>query len=179
MCPHSYGKPGLPMWDCVLEPQFWCTFHKVATFAGVEPPPEANMWPKLGSGVCHADHHLVLASAVVNELGSALHLTGLDVVIRRHMNDWSKVMQAAAFTLHKRQPVNPFFEFLAKGASDALATRMLSLMPSDANATTCVSAGDNMDCQWSWVREDTQQAWRASMGWDFVFLIDLLLADHA
>ena len=181
MCPHSYGLPGLPEWDCVLEPQFWCTFHKVATFAGISPPSEANMWPKLGASICHADHEFVLASATVNELGSALHLTGLDVLIRRRMGDWSSIMQAAADRLHTRQPVNPFFEFLAKGASDALAARLLSLAPANASATTCVpsgAGGRNMDCQWSWVREDKQEAWLASMGWDFVFLIDLMLADH-
>ena len=180
MCPHEYGRPGLPEWDCTLVFPFWCTFHKAAAHAGVPGPPEANMLPRLGAGVCENDHHFVLVSATVNLLGSALHLTGLDVLIRRNIGDWSDTLQAAADMLHARQPVNPFFEFLGRGASDALAERVLRMVPADAKATTCGGApgslGD-MACQWAWVREDAQQAWRASMGWDFVFLIDLLLHD--
>lgn len=61
---------------------------------------------------CNNDHLYVLISANVNEKGSALHLTSLDVYIRRMLDgrvgapSWDETLQQAADVLHQREPVS-------------------------------------------------------------------------
>lgn len=107
------------------------------------------------------------AAAVLNANGSALHLTGLDCLIRRIMLDWDATMQAAAEELHSRQPHNAFFEWLAKGSSDSLVDEIVAQCPPN---------GSHPQEQWSFVREDSKDAWRQSMGWEFLALGDWMLS---
>lgn len=158
MCPNKF--------DCLLVPQFWCTFDKVAHYANLTRPPVDVMVPNLGAGVCNNDHAFVLASTILNANGSALHLASVDVYIRRMIGDWDAVMQAAADHLHARQPISTWFEWLSNGASDELVARMGAQVPPDAN---------HQRDQWSFVREDAKQAWNESMGWEFIALSDLML----
>ena len=72
----------------------------------------------------------------------------------------------AADVLHKRDPMNAFFNWLSEGASDGLADLIVSQVPKD---------GNHPMQQWSFVREDSSKAWNESMGWDYIFLIDHLL----
>eukprot|EP00657_Telonema_sp_P-1_P004141 TRINITY_DN19579_c0_g1_i1.p2 TRINITY_DN19579_c0_g1~~TRINITY_DN19579_c0_g1_i1.p2 ORF type:complete len:174 (-),score=27.88 TRINITY_DN19579_c0_g1_i1:5-526(-) len=92
MCPKE--------WDCTLYLPFWCTFMKVAHFAGLQPPPADLMVPRVGPEVCSKDHLLVLTSVSVNKQGSALHLAAVDVYLRRMILDWDSTMHAAADLLH-------------------------------------------------------------------------------
>ena len=100
-------------WDCTLVAPFWCTFDKVAKYAGFPQPSESLMVPKLGAGFCNNDHLYVYISCCVNENGSALHLAALDVYIRRMIGDWSPTLQAAANKLHARDPENALVFFFA------------------------------------------------------------------
>eukprot|EP00656_Telonema_subtile_P014706 TRINITY_DN1758_c0_g1_i7.p1 TRINITY_DN1758_c0_g1~~TRINITY_DN1758_c0_g1_i7.p1 ORF type:complete len:175 (-),score=40.83 TRINITY_DN1758_c0_g1_i7:308-832(-) len=161
MCP---GK-----WDCTLYLPFWCTFNKVAKAAGITSPPADLMVPKLGEGACNNDHGFVYTSVSVNAQGSALHLAALDVYARRQLNDWDATMQAAADKLHSRDPLNPFFMWLSQGASDGLAQLVSTQVP-------VYNASTSKRKQWSFCREDKEKAYGDSMGWEFVFLIDHLLA---
>eukprot|EP00658_Telonema_sp_P-2_P048689 TRINITY_DN37023_c0_g2_i1.p1 TRINITY_DN37023_c0_g2~~TRINITY_DN37023_c0_g2_i1.p1 ORF type:complete len:335 (+),score=62.20 TRINITY_DN37023_c0_g2_i1:38-1042(+) len=164
----GYMCPG--MWDCRLTMPFWCTFDKVARFGDITEPSPSLMVPKLGAGVCNNDHSYVYVSTAVDAKGSALHLAALDVYIRRTISDWDAVIQAAADKLHSREPLNPFFQWLSTGASDDLGRLVLSQVPM-YNKTR----GSERK-QWSFCRDDAEQAYKQSMGWEFVFLIDHLLA---
>eukprot|EP00939_MAST-03C_sp_MAST-3C-sp1_P000148 g148.t1 len=157
-------------WDCTLVTPFFCTMDKVATFANLARPDPGLMIPRLGDDVCDKyDSYFVLTSCNVNDQGSALHLASLDVYIRRQIGDWNSILQAAADKLHSRDPLNVWFEWLALGASDELSDRLLSQVPA-YNVKTSERK------QWSFVREDTEMAYKNSMGWEFVFLIDHLLS---
>lgn len=163
MCPDKF--------DCRFTTPFWCTADKVATHASLSQPPADIMVPKLGAGVCNNDHLLVYTAVNVNENGSALHLAALDVYIRRQIGDWDSLLQKAADKLHSRDPENAFFRWLSQGASDDLVELILSQIPKH-NATSAVGKRK----QWAFVRQDSEQAWAESMGWDYLFLIDHLLA---
>ena len=165
MCPHH--------WDCTLVTPYFCTMDKVAQHMNLTRPDPNLMIPKLGRNVCtDFDHDFVYTSCFVNEQGSALHLASLDVYIRRNLvGEWDTRLQAAADRLHARDPENVWFEWLAKGGSDDLATRLLSQIPLPPNSTS----PPRMRTQWSFVREDKERAYLESMGWEFVFLIDYLL----
>lgn len=158
-------------WDCTLVTPFFCTFDKVAVALNTTRPDPKLMIPRLGEGACAYDHDYVLISCDVNEQGSALHLASLDVYIRRMIGDWSSTLAKAASRLHERDPENVFFEWLAVGASDSLARRLISQVP----VWNTSSARSNRR-QWSFVREDSEMAYKNSMGWEFVFMIDHLLA---
>ena len=125
------------------------------------------MSPKLGPGFCNNEHAVIYTSCALNENGSGLHLAAVDVYIRRLIGTWDATLQAAANKLHSRDPQNAFFYWLAKGASDELADLVMSQVPKDGNHPLQ---------QWSFCREDKQEAWKQSMGWEFVMLIDHLLA---
>lgn len=158
--------PGL-FYDCWFVTPFWCTFDKVTTAAGLKQPDPKWMLPPLGEGACNNDHLYLYISCSFNENGSGLHLAGLDVYIRRMLGDWDAVVQASADALHRRDPQNGFFNWLSNGASDDLVTQLVNQMPTD---------GERSDgWQWSFVREDSEMAWLASMGYEFIFLIDHLL----
>ena len=87
MCPKK--------WDCRLVTPFWCTWDKVAKHATLPEPPPDIMVPQLGAGACNNDHLFVYTSVCVDDNGSALHLAGLDVYIRRQIGDWDALLQKA------------------------------------------------------------------------------------
>jgi hypothetical protein len=68
-----------------------------------------------------------------------------------------------------RQPGNPFFRYLWQGPSDEVEAQVLALCPNEGTAW-------ERKFQWSWERADDSEAWRESMGWDCVFMANLLLA---
>ncbi len=68
--------------------------------------------------------------------------------------------------LHKRDPLNPFYEWLSIGASDRLVDRVAAQIPAD---------GKHPRRQWSTMRADAEKAWGESMGWEFVFLANEVL----
>ena len=159
MCPGIY-------YDCMFLTPFWCTFDKVTAARGLERPSEDWMLPRLGKGVCKYEHIFIYISCKYNTNGSGLHLAALDVYIRRMLNDWDEIMQDAADILHKRDPLNAFFWWLSKGASDELGSLILSQVPKNK---------DHRMQQWAFVRADESKAWTESMGWEYIFLIDHLL----
>ena len=171
MCPNRpYGKGNfckLFVGDCNLEAPFWCTFDHVAQFANLTRPPPEDMSPKFKPGFCNNEHLVIYTSCAFNENGSGLHLAAVDVYIRRLTGTWDKTLQAAADKLHSRDPNNAFFYWLSKGASDDLAELIISQVPAD---------GNHSKHQWSFCRADAGEAWKESMGWEFIFLIDHLLA---
>ena len=147
----------------------------VTDFAGLDPGPEESwMFPRLGAGVCNNDNLFIFTSVAVNKNGYPLHLAALDVYFRRLIavrskkTTWDHLLQAAADKLHKRDPENVFYEFLATGSSDSLATKLLSQVPAD---------GNHEQIQWSTMRADAEKAWLHSMGWEFIFVIDNMLDD--
>ena len=83
------------------------------------------------------------------------------------MRDWDTTMQAAADELHKRQPHNPFFQWLSVGSSDALVDEIAAQLPATGNHTKR---------QWSFCREDSQRAFTESMGWEYVALANWMLS---
>lgn len=64
-----------------------------------------------------------------------------------------------------REPNNPFFMWLAGKTEEAVETNLYLKTIHDANP--------GKGTQWAWQRTDSEEAWRDSMGWDFLF-IDML-----
>lgn len=108
------------------------------------------------------------ASAQFNQAGYAQHLVAAQLLLLRKMGYSDDRLKAAAAILSSRQPRNPFFAFLHEGRTANVLGLTLQQCPSP-------QTGLPRDrTQWAWEREDGENAWRASMIWDCIFMARLL-----
>jgi hypothetical protein len=105
---------------------------------------------------------LEVASALVTPLGYQCHLISVKALICKLLGEDATAVPAA---LYRRDPGNPWFVFLA-GRHELAAQKVLELD---------VQPGQGH--QWSWERDSAEKAWHNSMGWDIVFLCNLLLRE--
>jgi hypothetical protein len=71
--------------------------------------------------------------------------------------------------LAQREPLNPFFRYLNEGPSENLQATLLNYCPQSGQTS------EELGRQWAWERSSSEEAWRVSMGWDCVFMANLLL----
>jgi hypothetical protein len=109
----------------------------------------------------------VYASVSVNQVGFPLHLAAVGLLLARTLGIKDPLLDMAGQTLATRQNQNPFFQYLATGATPGTITALLKLCPNPDRP----SNGRN---QWSWERDQTSSAWLDSMYWDCIFLGNLL-----
>lgn len=105
---------------------------------------------------------LELASALVTPLGYQCHLISVKALICQLLGE---PFAAVSKTLARRDSKNPWFVFLA-GRHELAAQKVLELD---------VQPGQGH--QWSWERDSAEKAWLDSMGWDVVFLCNLLMKE--
>lgn len=184
LCPEKIDK-------CRLSRLFMITFDRVATFAGFatlnfsnnnlapnEPEDiiedlrdaEGNLIGKpsidlFNDSASFIDDVTLLGESKVTELGYQLHLVSVHLAVRQQMTAWNVTLQGAGDTLTKRQPGNLFFKILATGKSDDLAATVIERFPDKAPENPF---------QWSHERADADEAWRSTMAWDGIFVINLL-----
>lgn len=92
--------------------------------------------------------------------GFARHLCGVSILILSLA--WGERQKDLGEILHAKEPLNPFFAWLA--GKDVLATFLYK----DFKTRWQQNPGDGS--QWAWERTDSEEAWKDSMGWDFLFL---------
>lgn len=117
-----------------------------------------NMWDLIdlveGGAVVPSSYQARLqAQASFGPTGYELHLVAVQLLIIKKLGHTSEWLVNIANTLHHRQPKNQFFAALAGVRIDPLVCEQ----------------NDHMD-QWSLERADDNGAWKASMGWECVFL---------
>jgi hypothetical protein len=114
------------------------------------------------------DSEILVAEAEHAPLGYETHLPGVEVLLKQLLNVTRTYRERAARILSERQPANPFFAYLHEGPSPELEARLLELCPQE-------SWGRDFERrQWAWERDTASEAWRHSMGWDCLFLANLL-----
>jgi len=92
--------------------------------------------------------------------GYALHLKAvICLLLAIHSNKRDYI---SGKMLLRREPSNPFFMWLAGDKESALLTSNKYKSTHDISPGHC--------SQWAWQRTDSEEAWRDSMGWDFVFI---------
>ncbi|MBY5440934.1 hypothetical protein [Rhizobium leguminosarum] len=105
--------------------------------------------------------------AMINKLGYRAHLVAVEIYISKKLGIHDPRIDVAAEILAGRQPDNPFFLFLARG-KDARVAQLV-------RQKCVVDTGKSEWNQWSWERAESGQAWKQSMGWDCIFMINNLL----
>lgn len=103
----------------------------------------------------------------VNPTGYQLHLAGVSLLIQKKLGQWGWLEQKGALRLAKRQPKNPFFQWLAGNNSEArfLLDEVKMYISFD---------GQGRMHQWAWERDDKERAWQDSCGHDIEFMEMLL-----
>ncbi|UOF01339.1 hypothetical protein [Bdellovibrio reynosensis] len=110
----------------------------------------------------------LLIQSLTNERGFRLHLVAVAVLNHLHQKTKNVNIDLAAKVLSAREPENPFFRFLAFGKEK----RVFELL--DKYCPAFGSAAPTRQHQWSWEREIEDKAYESSMGWDCVFMANLI-----
>ena len=147
--------------SCTLTPGVWALMGRVWGYLGLSRHDEMKRWE--GS-----DGDVTAIEAEINEPGYELHLAGVGVLLKQYMGVSSGPRQEVASTLAGRQPNNPFFLYLRDGVTEEIRQKTLALCPHRENGTAF------RKFQWSWERSDSSEAWRESMGWECIFLHNLI-----
>jgi len=100
----------------------------------------------------------LLAAALTAKPGYQLHLIGCHLLLNWQIDGVKSKM--IGNVLSRRQPRNPFFQWLADKPV---------VLPPEPENSRCI--------QWAWEREDSEEAWKDSMGWDFQFMRNLMELD--
>lgn len=158
--PHRLCRDDESM-QCTITPSFWSLMGQVWDYLGL--PKHGNMKAFAGS----EKHEIELVAAQVAKLGYATHLNGVQVYIKRVLG-YDVSHDPVLNIIIERQLHNPFFKFLKYGPDHKILDQLVSLCP-----------GKNSDLsfrrfQWSWERDWNEKAWQESMGWDCIFMLNLL-----
>lgn len=148
LCPKSSDN------RCKITPTIAYLVNKVAKHLGIE----EKLFTYLNTPFFSL---LEWSAAKFNPLGYQLHLVAVKTLIRQELGeDCSGTVKV----LNKRDK-NPFFVYLSEDkvkSYELLIERVDGTRNSNKN-------------QWSWEREDREAAYKDSMGWDVVFMCNLLL----
>jgi hypothetical protein len=104
-------------------------------------------------------------TALVNQLGFRLHLVGVQLLLAKTANSsWSSDDQKAADILTVRQSRNAFFLYLSQGRSHRAAQAFLDACTPPTTERS----------EWIWETDQDSIYWKHSMGWDCLFMAQLL-----
>jgi len=144
---------------CTLTPQMTYLTNKVAASVGCAARLKGDWLPGWLFSA------LEVASALATPLGYQCHLISVKSLIVRLLGKESQFLGQSSGVpriLADRDSANPWFLFLA-GRHDQAAQTVLSM-----------NVQPGRGHQWAWERDSKEQAWHDSMGWDIVFLCELL-----
>lgn len=124
---------------------------------------------ELSSEWAEYSNTLIWISANTDELGYPLHLAGAVINLYEKLGINDPALDDAKMALIRRQPKNPYFALVA-GNLRLAESLTLSLCPTSEAGIPL----PHQRFQWSWEREDSEEAWKYSMLWDCIFMSDIL-----
>ncbi|MGE1002647.1 hypothetical protein [Ralstonia pseudosolanacearum] len=153
---------------CTLRPGDLAILNSTSEYLQTYPPTgdTRNLLQQAGGALTN----ILLADANFNKPGYSQHLTAVEIFLLRLQGHNDDYLSAAALTLAQKQPNNPFFQYLHEGATKRVSDLTLSLCPTPKTGVP------KDPSEWSWEREDSDQAWKNSMVWDCIFMANLLKA---
>lgn len=106
----------------------------------------------------------LLAQSKVTRPGYESHIVGVELWLLKELNAFDAQGKAAAEQLHKKQPQNAFFAWLA---GDKAAAANLAAGQAPEGRTVAHN-------RWTFNTKDDEQPWTGSIGWEFKVLLNLL-----
>lgn len=114
------------------------------------------------------DPSWLLIQSLTNERGYRLHLVAVSTLLHKYTGHFDKNMELVAKVLAAREPENPFFVYLAFGKDKKVYDLVDKYCPAFG------APAPKSQHQWSWEREIEDKAYESTMGWDCVFMANLL-----
>ncbi|MEZ4743784.1 MAG: hypothetical protein R3B45_15285 [Bdellovibrionota bacterium] len=146
---------------CVITPNLFSLMFRVWRELGLRPSSQMSMHRYAAN-----DRSLTLEAKRLS--GYQLHLKAVAALL---LNLLDERPQHLINLLIKKQPDNPFYQYLAESPKEGVAENMLD----KCRVITDESYRENSGHQWSWERDTEEEAWRYSMGWDCIFMANTLL----
>jgi hypothetical protein len=149
--------------SCTITPAIWGAMGSV--WRSLDLPLTTEMRAGLG-----LDDGALAVQARSAPIGYQAHLVAVQAFLKQTQGDATAGTRDAVATLADRQPDNPFFAYLAGDHSPALRARVHTLCPTRAGGIP------DRRSQWAWERDTAGAPWQSSIGWDCIFLDNLLAA---
>lgn len=146
---------------CDFSPGFWALFRDVWQY--LQLPLNQKM-----QTVILDDRILALLQSQFSPPGFELHLSAVNLLIRRSIGQETTTLKALSSALSTRQSANPFFTYLSEGSSTRTYEQLLQWCPREAPVRRS---------EWSFERNQGDQPWLFSMGWECVMLMNFMLRD--
>ena len=146
--------------QCTITPTVWSLMGYVWSYIGLE---RSSLMSRF-SGSERSD--IELEAAKTAKPGYRLHLKAIQSHISQYVGVGinSRIMR----TLFERQPENPYFQYVLFGPSQAIFDKVIDVCPNPEYGF------DSTRFQWAWERATSSEAWHESMGWDCIFLSNLI-----
>jgi len=144
----------------------WATMRKVYTYIGLPVTWEMIFYDMGDEYVLRLESQFAGIKPSGIQADYEAHLVGVELLIRQRTGYWSEDLQRTANTLRTRQPDNPFYEYLTNGKTKKAAELTLAKCPRNK---------PEYSHSWAWQRNETKEAWKESMGWDCIFMANLLI----
>jgi hypothetical protein len=138
--------------------EVWGTMGKIWSYIGL--PPDSTM--NEGS---FGESEILAGESEFSPAGYTQHLPMVEMWIRQHVGGWDGALSSAAASVASSQNLNPFYEYVAHGATQQAAALTI---------TECGGAEPAQKLYWTWQEDDTLQRWTARSGYDCLSMIDLL-----
>jgi hypothetical protein len=114
-----------------------------------------------------------------NDADYPLHLAAVQVFLLKELGDVGGIIDDSAENFVKREPLNPFFSYLAgyKSGRDDMA--LIAQYRSSARKLTLEECPTSRPSQgepqeWAWERQGIDKRWLRSIYWDCIFMANLL-----
>jgi hypothetical protein len=149
--------------NCLITPPLWGFMGRVWQWMGVDPTSQMHSGETLDE-----DEVALVGETLAPQKPYERHLAAVEVFIRKMVGRHNFGVSRAAGILAHHEPNNAFFRFLSDGPTDAVAQLALAQCP----AQPLVSEPND----WLWMADNPPaSAFRTSMGWDCIFMTNLLL----
>jgi hypothetical protein len=146
--------------------EIWGTMDKIWKYIGLTPD-STMIEGTFGESEILASETVFSGDGVA--LGAqaeyTVHLTVVEMWIRQHINGWDSNLASAAANVAAGQNLNPFYEYVAHGATQQAAALTI---------TECGGAEPTKFSYWTWQEAQTEQAWLQRGGYDCISMIDIL-----
>lgn len=145
---------------CTVTPKMYGMFYLLANHIGSN-----VITMKMRLGVV-ADDTTALIEAHSAPVGYPLHLIATQILLKRMMGSGNAILDQVSNVLVDREPHNPYFRFLRDGATARMLADLESIWPSQPPKRLN---------QWTFQRAWSDMSWTESVGYDMIFLVNLIL----
>jgi hypothetical protein len=146
---------------CTITPTLFSLMYKVWRNLGLKPSKNMEAFKNYAT-----DAGLAAEARQLN--GFELHIKGAMALLLSVLGEHPEQLIQ---TLVSRQPDNPFYQFLARREKGQIIENTLR----KCAALSQDDYPNNPGNQWSWERDTAEAAWEHTMGWDCIFMANLLL----